>query len=135
DADGALLGMSTLGSRGDVLVIPSATLERVVPRLLQDGRIQRGWLGLALQPIAVPDDLREVAGQGVGMMVMSVVDNASGAKAGVPAGDILLGRGARGVGGRFAAALGGDGVGQDVDLRLIRGGAVTTLRATIAARP
>ena len=135
DAEGALLGMSTLGSRGEALVIPSATLERVVPALLQDGRVPRGWLGIALQPIAVPDDLREAAGQGNGMMVMSVTDQGAGAKAGVLAGDILLALGGTPVGRRLAATLGADSIGKDVDLRLIRGGAITTLRATIAARP
>jgi S1-C subfamily serine protease len=135
DAEGAIFGMSTLGSHGQTLVIPSATLERIVPRLLQDGRIPRGWLGIALQPIAVPDDLREAAGQGNGMMVMSVVDEGAGAKAGVLAGDILLALDGTPVGRRLGAALGADSVGQQIDLRLIRGGSVTTLRATIAARP
>jgi len=82
----------------------------------------------------VPDDLREAAGQGNAMMVMSVTDQGAGAKAGVLAGDILLALGGTPVGRRLTA-LGADSIGKDVDLRLIRGGAITTLRATIAARP
>ena len=50
------------------------------------------------------------------------------------AGDILLALGGTPVGRRLTA-LGADSIGKDVDLRLIRGGAITTLRATIAARP
>jgi len=59
DAAGACLGMSTFGPRGQVIVIPTATIERIVPLLLKDGRIARGWLGVALQAVAVPDALRE----------------------------------------------------------------------------
>ena len=73
DAAGAYLGMSTFGPRGQVIVIPVATIERIVPLLAKDGRIARGWLGVALQAVAVPDALRESADQSSGLMVMSVV--------------------------------------------------------------
>src|SRR3981081_2721391 len=53
-AAGACLGMSTFGPRGQVIAIPTATIERVVPLLLRDGRIARGWLGVVLQAVAVP---------------------------------------------------------------------------------
>jgi S1-C subfamily serine protease len=137
DAAGALLGMSTLGPPGQVLVIPAATIERVVPALLRDGRIARGWLGLALQPVAVPDSLREPAGQRSGMMVMSSVEGGPAANAGVVAGDILLtidGASARRIN-RMGARLDAERIGQEIELRLIHSGAVTTLRVVIAARP
>src|SRR5262245_56567096 len=47
--DGACLGISTFAPRGKVLVIPTATIDRIVPVLLKDGRVARGWLGVALQ--------------------------------------------------------------------------------------
>lgn len=135
DAEGALVGMSTFGPRGQVLAIPSATLERVVPLLLKDGVIRRGWLGVALHPVAVPDGVRDAAGQGSGMMVMSIVEGGAAAKAGVMAGDILLTLGGISAVGHLRAALDADSIGRDLDLRLVRGGAITTLRATIAAEP
>src|SRR6202035_2564979 len=58
DAAGNCLGMSTFGPRGQVIAIPTATIARVVPQLIRDGRIARGWLGVALQAVAVPDTLR-----------------------------------------------------------------------------
>jgi S1-C subfamily serine protease len=136
-ADGGLLGMSTLGPPGEVLVIPSATLARVVPQLLRDGHVARGWLGLSLQPVAVPDALRMAAGQASGMMVMSIAAGGPGAAAGVSAADILLTidgapiRGAR----RVVAKLDDESVGKTVALRLIRGGEVVTLELLITARP
>jgi S1-C subfamily serine protease len=137
DAAGACLGMSTFGPRGQVIAIPTATIERIVPLLLKNGRIARGWLGVDLQAVAVPDALRETAGQSSGLMVMSVVDNGPAAQAGIVAGDIVLS-----VDGtsthrfrKIARHFGSDSIGRKVDLRLIRGGTVITVPATIAERP
>jgi S1-C subfamily serine protease len=136
DAAGACLGMSTFGPRGQVIAIPTATIERIVPLLLKDGRIARGWLGVALQPVAVPDALRETADQTSGLMVMSVVEDGPAAQAGIVAGDIILS-----VDGtpahrwrRIARHFGADSIGRKADLRLIRSGKVITVQATIAER-
>jgi S1-C subfamily serine protease len=136
DAAGGCLGMSTFGPRRQVIVIPHATLARVVPQLVKDGHVSRGWLGVALHAVAVPDALRESADETSGMMVMSVVENGPAAQAGIVAGDIILsvdGISAR----RFrkiARYFGGDSVGRRADVRLIRGGAVITVQTTIAER-
>ena len=137
DAQGGLLGMSTLGPPGVVLVIPAATLDRVVPQLLNDGQVARGWLGLGLQPVSIPEPLRAAAGETTGMMVMSIAAEGPGAVAGVTAGDILLtidGAAMRGMR-RILAQLDDTSVGRTVALRLIRGGEVLTLNVLITARP
>jgi S1-C subfamily serine protease len=137
DAEGGLLGMSTLGPPGVVLAIPAATLDRVVPQLLNDGQVARGWLGLGLQPVSIPEPLREAAGETTGMMVMSIAADGPGAVAGVTAGDILLtidGASMRGMR-RILAELDDTSVGRTVALRLIRGGEVLTLNVLITARP
>ena len=64
DAAGRLLGMSTAGPRQRALAIPAATIDRVLDPLLAEGRVARGWLGVGLQPVMVPDSLREAAGSG-----------------------------------------------------------------------
>jgi S1-C subfamily serine protease len=137
DADGARLGITTFGPRRQVLVIPAATVDRIVPLLLKDGRVARGWLGAALQPVAVPDALHAAAGQSSGMMVMSLAAEGPSAKAGVLAGDILIAVD-RTPATRFrqiAALLGPDSIGTEVELKLIRGGGVIALKAAISARP
>ena len=137
DAAGGLLGMSTFGPRRQVLVIPATTIERVVPSLLRDGHIARGWLGVALRPVAVPEALNEAAGQSSGLMVMSLTDGGPAATAGIVAGDIILTvdsastRRMRNI----TAQLGADSIGRKVDLRFIRSGAVTSRQATITERP
>ena len=136
DAAGGCLGMSTFGPRGQVIVSPHATLARVVPQLMKDGHVSRGWLGVALHAVAVPDALREAAGQGSGMMVMSVVENGPAAQAGIVAGDIILD--VDGISTRrfrkLARFFGGDSIGRKADIRLIRGGAIITVQTTIAER-
>jgi S1-C subfamily serine protease len=136
DATGGWLGMSTFGPRGQVIVIPTATIERIVPQLAKDGRVARGWLGVALQAVAVPDALRETAEQSSGLMVMSVVAGGPAAQAGILAGDIILsvdGTSTR----RFrkiAKLFGSDSIGRTAEVRLIRSGAVMSVQTTIAER-
>lgn len=137
DAAGQRLGISTFGPRGRVLVIPSATIERILPALLEDGRIARGWLGVGLQPVAVPDALHEQAGETTGAMVMSIAAGGPAAKAGIVAGDIVLsvnGKSARSLR-RLVGELASAGIGRPAELRVIRGGTVLSLQATIEARP
>ncbi|TMJ51719.1 MAG: serine protease [Alphaproteobacteria bacterium] len=136
DATGGCLGMSTFGPRGQVIVIPTATIGRIAPQLAKDGRIARGWLGVALQAVAVPDALRESAEQSSGLMVMSVVEGGPAAQAGVLAGDIILS-----VDGtsthrfrRIAKLFGSDSIGRKADIRLIRSGSVMSVQTTIAER-
>ena len=137
DAAGARLGMSTFGPRGRVIAIPTATIERIVPLLLKDGRIARGWLGVALQAVAVPDALRETADQSSGLMVMSVVEDGPAARAGIVAGDIILS--VDGIAAhrfrKIAGYFGSDSIGRKANLRLIRSGKVITVQTTIAERP
>ena len=137
DVAGGFIGMMTFGPRGQVLVIPKATLERIVPRLAQDGRVARGWLGVALQAVAVPEALREAANQSGGLMVMSIVKDGPAAQAGIVAGDIILS-----VNGtpthpfrKIARHFGYESIGRKADLRVIRGGAVITVQTSIAERP
>jgi len=137
DAGGKRIGITTFGPRAKVLVIPAATVERVLPALLKDGRIARGWLGVALQPVAVPDALHEQAGQPSGVMVMSIVEGGPAAKAGLVAGDIVLsvdGTPTRSLR-RVATQLASDAIGRKAELRVIRGGMVLSLQAVIEARP
>src|SRR5579863_1099950 len=136
DAAGGLLGMSTFGPRGQVIVIPHATLARVIPQLVKDGHVSRGWLGVALHAVAVPDALRESADQSSGMMVMSVVEDGPAAQAGIVAGDIILS--VDGISAnrfrKIARYFGGDSIGRRADVRLIRGGGIITVQTTIAER-
>jgi len=137
DAGGSLLGISTLGPRRRVLVIPATTVEGVLEPLLSTGRVERGWLGLALQPVLVPEAMQASVSQSRGLMIMGVAKDGPAAQAGVLAGDILLTIGGEGVSrpANVAQRLGPAAVGQPIELRLLRAGTVLSLTATVAARP
>src|SRR4029077_19578066 len=124
DAAGGLLGISTLGPRRRVLVIPTATVEGVLEPLLSKGRVERGWLGLALQPVLVPEAMQVEAGQSRGLMIMGVAKGGPAAQAGVLVGDILVALRGEGVSrpAMVAQRLGPEVVEQPIDLRLLRAG-------------
>ncbi len=137
DAAGGLIGISTLGPRRRVLVIPPATVARVLEPLLATGRVERGWLGAAVQPVLVPEALQAEAGQSLGLMVIGVTGSGPAAQAGVLAGDILLAVDGAAVGNtpQLARLLDLAPIGSTVALRLIRAGALMSLSATVGTRP
>ena len=135
DAAGRRLGMSTAGPGGRAIVIPAATIERVLEPLLAHGRIDRGWLGVALQQVALPEGV--AAGQGRGLMVMRIAPDSPAAAAGVIVGDILVAVDGAVTAhpGAIARRFGPESIGKPVELRLIRTGAPQVLTATVTARP
>jgi S1-C subfamily serine protease len=129
DAAGRAFGMTVFGPRRRALVIPSATIERVAPRLESHGRIARGYLGLGLHPVAVNG--------GAGAMVVSVDADGPGAAAGVRQGDVIVawnGEPVRHLR-SLLRALGPDSVGRTVTLGLRRAGEPAEIALTIAERP
>jgi S1-C subfamily serine protease len=135
-ADGAIFGIATRGAGRQSLVIPASTVARVVPLLLKSGAIERGWLGVSLHPVALPEALRSEQSQRVGLMVMDVVAGGPAAKAGVLAGDILLAVGGAVATrpGRVARQLGSESIGRKLELTLARAGTIVTSEAVIEAR-
>ncbi len=134
---GGLLGMSTSGPRRRALVIPAATIERVLDPLLADGRIARGWLGVGLQRVLVPERLRDAAGRDSGLMVVGLAPGAPAEQGGVLPGDIILEIDGHRTGrsGGLATALAAERIGQPAALKLLRAGEVHMVTVTVGARP
>ena len=128
DASGEAFGMAVLGPRR-VLVIPTATIERVATKLETDGRIARGYLGVGLQAVKLDD--------GVGAMVMSVDKTGPSATVGIRQGDVIVGwNGEKLAGVRpLLRSLGPDSVGSVVELSIQRGGEPVQFKLTIGERP
>jgi S1-C subfamily serine protease len=128
NASGQTIGMAVLGPRR-VIVIPSATIERVAARLETHGRIARGYLGVGLQPVRLDD--------GVGAMVMSVDKQGPAAAAGIRQGDVITGLNDERLSGvrSLARALSPDSVGSVVDVAVSRAGQPVHFKLTIGERP
>lgn len=129
--DGTLIGMAVAGPRRRTLVIPAATIARVVNVLQKDGRIPRGYLGLGLQAVTLGEGPR------LGAMVMNVDPQGPGARAGLLQGDILLAWNDTPIGRvrSLLRSLGGDSVGQTATLTVSRAGATRDVHLTIGERP
>ncbi len=129
DHAGRLVGMAVPGPRRRVLAIPAETMARVIPVLAARGRMPRGYLGMALQPIGLPGGAR-------GLIVMGVDAGGPAARAGLVLGDILTAwddmplASVRDALGR----LDPESIGREVLLGVLRAGAPIALRLRIAER-
>ncbi len=140
DGAGKVMGINTSGlSRAMTLTVPAETVDRVTKQLLSSGRVARGYLGLGMQPVQLPDNLRNTLGleQGRGLIVVSVEQGGPAEKAGVLVGDILISLQSQRVTdtGDVQAALGPDSVGSTANARVIRGGTPQDVAITVAERP
>lgn len=92
NAAGQVIGFNTTGPRRSILTIPAATVDRVIDRLLETGHLNRGYLGLGMQPVSLKKSLvNELSLKGGrGLMVANVETDAPADTAGIILGDILV---------------------------------------------
>ena len=132
DAEGRLLGLATSGlSRTSIIAVPAVTIARVLDELLEKGHVARGYLGVGLQPIGLPEP------QKGGLIVISVEPDGPAARAGLVLGDILLAIGGKSIGSveDLQEALGAGTAGKTVSMSLMRGGQPAQVDVTIGERP
>ncbi len=140
EVGGRVLGINTSGlSRAVALALPVSTVERVVDQLLSAGRVRRGFLGLAAQPVQFPDPLRSRLGL-TGRRGLVIVNLESGGPAdqgGLLLGDIIVALEGHEVGdpADLLAALGPERIGQSTVVQLVRGGEIRTVSVTVGERP
>ena len=95
---GELVGINTLiftsgytmGNIGIGFAIPSTTAQRLMPALIEDGRVVRGWLGITMA--SVDHDLADKLqfAEPRGAVVKSVIKGSPAEKAGIQPRDIIL---------------------------------------------
>ena len=97
----------------------------------------RAWLGVALQPITVPEPLVARAGQSSGRLVVSISTGGPAERAGLRVGDVVLALNGQGTSGPHAlrAFLDGTRIGSQVEVRVLRETTVFTASLTIAGQP
>ncbi|MGH2443906.1 MAG: S1C family serine protease [Chloroflexota bacterium] len=140
DASGKVVGVNTSGlSRNMTLTIPANTVRRVVEQLLTRGRISRGYLGVAMQGVQLPESLTSTLGlpSSKGLIVVSVEDGGPAEKAGMLVGDVLLALNETPVTDTEAvqSVLGAEQIGKPVQARILRAGQPTELTLTVGERP
>jgi serine protease Do len=87
DASGQVLGIaSSAFSRHHGVVIPVATVQRVLDQLLAHGRVPQGYLGIAAQPVRASLDGAAIDG----LLVSSVAADGPAARGGLLVGDVIV---------------------------------------------
>lgn len=138
DATGTVMGINTVGPRSMVLAIPTVTVNRVIDTLLEKGRIARGYLGLGMQPVLLPDSLKNALNlsSNGGVIAVNIESGGPADRAGVFIGDVLISLGGRSVSdtGDVQAMLGSESVGKTLKAQIIRGGALLEVPIAIGER-
>lgn len=139
DAAGRVVGLNTSGlARETRLALPVTMVTRVADELLQKGHVSRGYLGLGMQPVRLPEPLRAQLGLGDGALIVVMVEpSGPAARAGVLLGDVLVALDGEPVGDLddVQARLGSDRVGAEISAAVLRGGVRTELRITVGEQP
>jgi S1-C subfamily serine protease len=185
DAEGRLLGMTSVSPGGDAIIVPHGLIARFVEaataaagpdgstpisqtmtlptvqpipqvavqapaeHVVRNGHApsaqppgggidnRRGWLGVSLQPITVPEALVHRAGQRTARQVVSITRGGPADQAGLRSGDVLLALDGSSTSGNHAlrAFLVPERIGSNVQVRLMRDGLVHTTVLTIAPQP
>jgi S1-C subfamily serine protease len=137
DVSGQILGLNTSAlMRGVSLSVPSPTLHRVVETLLTHGRMRRGYLGVGIQPVRLPADLAEQAGQETGLLLVQVMSGSPAEQGGLLLGDTIIALDDQPVSHHDAltALLGGDRVGETMTIRVVRAGQMQELGVVVGEK-
>ena len=140
DGSGRVLGINTSAlSRSAALTIPASTVSRVADQLIATGHVRRGYIGIAAQPVQLPEELvRSLAlPQELGLLVIGVDAGGPAQKAGLLLGDVLITFDGQPVAdpAELLAAMSADRVGAEVEVGVIRAGRREKVQVTVGERP
>lgn len=142
DAAGRVIGINTAivsGAQGLCFAVPANTAQRVIPDLMREGRVRRGWLGIGGQTQALSQALvrRSSLQQSSGVLVANLVSGGPADAAGLRAGDVILKVADTVTDGVDAIhrVLDASTIGKRLTLTVFRAGQVTSTDVVIAERP
>ncbi|AZO58899.1 Do family serine endopeptidase [Mesorhizobium sp. M1A.F.Ca.IN.022.07.1.1] len=141
--NGQVIGINTAifspsgGSVGIAFDIPASTAKQVVEDLMKNGSVQRGWLGVEIQPVT--SDIAESLGlkSDKGALVSSAQDAGPGKKAGIVAGDVITQVDGKDVASpkELARMIGAYAPGKSVDVTVWRNGKNETVKVDLGTLP
>jgi S1-C subfamily serine protease len=140
DAHGATVGLATPRfARFGAIAVPASAIDKTADTLLKKGRIPRGYLGVGLQSVRLPDALRETLQrkEKTAAMVLEVSPEGPADKAGIVIGDILVSLAGHPITRLedVQSLLAGDAIGKSLALKFVRGGSLQEGSIVVAERP
>ncbi|PIT68899.1 Do family serine endopeptidase [Bartonella tribocorum] len=144
DLNGKVVAVNTAiltppGSGGNVgiaFAIPAGTVKQVVQELIEKGSVERGWLGVSLQPVTkeISDSIGLKEAKGA-----LVADSFTGpaAKAGIKAGDVVISINNEKIANRLdlAKRIANTKPGETVTVGIWRSGKEESIKVKLASRP
>jgi S1-C subfamily serine protease len=138
NADGNLIGLVSTGlSRSSVFAVTRSTIDRIAGKLSQEGYVSRGFLGVVLQPVALPAQTKEMVGQDTGIMLLGIEPEGPAAAGALILGDVLVAGDGHSLAQPEALAelLERTPAGQIVKFKVLRAGVLQDLDVRIGERP
>jgi S1-C subfamily serine protease len=139
---GEVIGINTaviMGAQGICFAVAANTANFVLGELVRHARVRRAFIGIAAQQIALPRRLRHAAGltQESAVTVATVEPGSPAERAGVKAGDIIIGLDGTKITGAddFVRALDGEKIGRTVAMQTVRSGSLLTVPVIPEERP
>ena len=143
DTEGRLIGINTAifsrsgGNQGIGFAVPANLAHTVMDGLIKNGKVSRGFLGIALQPLSEELAKEFKIDNSAGALVAEVTSKSPADKAGVQAGDVVVEVNAKKVDGPrelqlMVAAL---APGTKVDVKIIRDGKEKNVTVELGERP
>ncbi|MEO1746280.1 MAG: Do family serine endopeptidase [Pseudomonadota bacterium] len=141
--NGEVVGVNTAifspsgGNVGIAFAVPASVASEIVNDLIDDGNVQRGWLGVSIQPVT--DEIAESLGldQASGAIVSQLTDGTPAEEAGIRPGDIIIGVNETDVEGprELSRAIAGFEPGTGVEITIIRDGDEQAVDVTLGELP
>jgi S1-C subfamily serine protease len=136
-ASGALIGIATAAQiRGYAVVIPASIAWASAGQLLVSGTPRRGFVGVAVQAVELPQSQR-ADGRERALLVVGITPSGPAESAGINVGDLIVA-----VDGKFISSseelldhLSGRRAGETTTVSTLRGGAAREVSITIGVKP
>ncbi len=141
--NGEVVGINTAiyspsgGNVGIAFAVPATLAQEVITDLMDDGSVERGWLGVSIQPVT--DEIAESLGleDASGALVSQPQEGAPAETAGIRAGDIIAKVDGKEIDGPrdLSKTIAGIDPGTDVEITLLRNGSERAVTLQLGELP